>query len=213
MPLGDVSKSLLRAVGALPHVPSAVDKDRLQTIEKLKLSTIDGSYSIETRAPITCGSIPERIVVEVRKNHALVYVTYWYYWSCDRFEGDHEDWEPTTLVYSDDKLLRIDSRIHDGLVSYKPRAHSEPVTLYFPKSGHTPTVSVKERDADVSFYPLNDGLDGLRKLWLKNCYRLADNDKWRCCDPPRLEISNGPVVDTKKWEKWGKHSIYLGLIL
>lgn len=108
-----------------------------------------------------------------------MYVTYWYYWSCDRFEGDHEDWEPATLVYSDGKLVRIDSRIHDGPVSYKPITPSEPVTLYFPKSGHTPTARVKDRDADVSFYPLNDGLDALRKLWLKNCYRQADNDKWR----------------------------------
>ncbi len=207
--LGDLSKPILRAVGALPKIPSTQDKETLQSLEKLKVSTIDSSYAIEAHAPITCGSIPERIVVEVRKKRTLVYTTYWYYWSCDRFEGDHKDWEPATLVYSEGTLVRIDSRIHDGLVSYKPISACGPVTIYFPKSCHTPTVSVNDREHDITFYPLNDGSDDLRKLWLNHCYGTANRNRWLRCNSPKLETSNGPVVDIKNWEKWGKHSIYL----
>jgi hypothetical protein len=205
----DVSRAILRAVGALPEIPSDLDKKTLRAIEQLRLDKIDNTCAIETRAPITCGSIPERIVVEIRRKLPFMYVTYWYYWSCDRFEGDHEDWEPATLVYSDDKLVRIDSRIHDGLVSYKPVSNTGPVTVYFPKSGHTPTVFVNDLVKDITLYSLSDSRDNLRKLWLNHCYGIANTNKWRKCKPPKLETSNGPVVDIENWEKWGKHSIYL----
>lgn len=207
-PLGDLSKPILRFVSALPYAPCAEDKEMLQAIEKLKVSTIDSSYGIEARAPISCGSIPERIVVEVRKKLTEVYITYWYYWSCDRFEGDHVDWEPATLVYSNGTLVRIDSRIHDGLICYKPISDPKPV-IYFPKRGHTPIVKVANRQKDITLYSSHDGSDALRKLWLENSYRLANQSKWKICNQPKLETQNGPIVDVDCWEKWGKHSIYL----
>jgi hypothetical protein len=180
-------------------------------VENLKVTDVSTIYDIARIAPITCGNSPERIVVETRKRGDIGFVTYWYFWSYDRWPLDHEDWEPATLVYRNDRLERIDARVHDGLVSYIPSVVNGHVVLYFPAIGHTPVVRVKNRKKDVTLRRLNDGLDSTRKKWLNYCYRDASLKNWKVCSPPQLETRNGPILDVENWKKWGKHSIYLRL--
>ncbi len=111
-------------------------------------------------------------------------ITYWYYWSHDRFLGDHEDWEPLTLVFEHGKLIRVDSRVHDELVSYEPFLKDYKITVFFPRVGHTPTVRVPNKSA-IKFrhhkYVWNKYLD--------SCYDRAKSDKWKIISQPRTGFS------------------------
>jgi hypothetical protein len=201
---------LSRSLSGLPNVPSKKDKKTLRKLEKLKVNNpFDNSYNIGGRIPIICGTAPKRIVVEVRTHQKVNFLTYWCFWSYDRFRGDHEDWEPVTLVYRKDKLDRIDARIHDALVSYVPQTENGKAKVYFYKIGHTPIVKVNDRKHDITLDVLNDNLDYTRGKWLDFCYRHAESDGWRSCNPPKLKSAEAPKLDDSNWEKWGKHSVYL----
>jgi len=203
-------KKLSRTVGSLPNVPSEKDKETLRKLEKLKVNNpFADSYNVEQRIPKICGTAPERIVVEVREYQMMCFLTYWCFWSYDRFPGDHEDWEPVTLVYGENDMIRVDARIHDALVSYIPQIKDSKPEVYFYRIGHTPIVGVKDRNHDILLEKLNDNLDSTRRKWLELCYRRAESDGWKPCDPPKLEDKKAPILDVVHWEKWGKHSIYL----
>ena len=205
-------RRLSRVLTNRPVMPSAKDKSTLIMLESLK---VDGRLinlqAIEGISPIICGAIPERIVVEIRKHKDWKYVTFWYFWSFDRFEGDHEDWEPATLAYCKDQLTRVDARVHDSLVSYRPQLEESKVILFFIKFGHTPIVKVNDKKQDVTLRLLGDNVDSTRRKWLDLCYDRAEKNGWQRCNSPKLEIANGPELDVTNWKKWGKHSIFLAI--
>jgi hypothetical protein len=201
---------LSRSLHAVPRIPSEEDREILKRLEKLRVNDpFNSSYNIEARSPLICGATPERIVVEVREHQKMHFLTYWYFWSYDRFPSDHEDWEPVTLVYKEDKLARVDARIHDALISYTPQIDNTRPKVHFYRIGHTPIIKVKDIDHDILLNRLNDNLDYTRKKWLELCYQRAESDGWKVCDPPKLESRKGPMLDEIFWGKWGKHSIYL----
>ena len=203
-------KQLSRTIGSLPNVPSEKDKETLRKLEKLKVNDpFADSYNAERRIPSICGTTPERMVVEVREHQKMCLLTYWCFWSYDRFPGDHEDWEPVTLVYGENDLIRVDARVHDALVSYIPQVMDSKPEVYFYRIGHTPIIRVKDKNHDILLEKLNDNLHSTRRKWLELCYQRAENDGWKLCDPPKLEDMKGPILDVVCWEKWGKHSIYL----
>jgi hypothetical protein len=77
-----------------PTIPSDSDKRQLEQVEALKVGDpLDAIYLAAERQPETSGARPERMVVEVRTRRTFTAITYWYYWSHDRFSGDHPDWE------------------------------------------------------------------------------------------------------------------------
>ncbi len=181
-------------------------------LETLKVNgTLFDLQAIEDKSPIVCGAAPERIVVELREHKHWKFVTFWYFWSCDRFERDHEDWEPATLVYCRGQLTRVDARVHDSLVSYKPQLEDSKVVLFFIKFGHTPIVKVNDKKQDIDLRILGDNIDLTRSKWLDLCYDRAEKNGWQRCNSPGLEIDNGPKLDVKEWKEWGKHSIFLAL--
>ncbi len=208
MSLGDrLYEQLLQLSHKTPKVPSREAQNELLKLESL-LSKIADMGIVENPSPIICGSTPERAVVELRLQNDVQYLTYWYFWSYDIIPGDHADWEPATLVYKDNTLQRVDTRVHDGLVSSTPLIGNT-VKLYFHPVGHTPIVKVANRH-DVTLVQSNDNLDATRNKWIDACYRKADNSGWQANQPPSLEQTGGPTLDIKNWH-WGKHSIFLKL--
>jgi len=200
---GSLSRSLTR----LPDVPSEADKRILRKLEKIKVENpFDSLYRAEERKPVVCGTVPERIGVEIRE-YQLLLITYWYYWSYDIFLGDHENWEPVTLIYEANELVRVNARVHDALVSCTPE--NKEVVVHFYKIGHTPVVKVKDKNNDVMLEKLNDGLDDVRQRWLSKCYRHAEDSGWQTLSQPQLESENVPILDETYWRMWGKHSIYV----
>ena len=194
-------------VGAIPPIPSGEDKNLLRQLEKMKVGDpFDEVYGVEKRKPHISGAKPEKIGVEVRVKRNKHAITYWYYWSHDRFWGDHEDWEPVTLVFEHDKLIRVDSRVHDELVSCEPFLKDDKITVFFPRVGHTPTVRVSNKSA-IKFrhhkYVWNKYLD--------SCYDRAKSNKWKIISQPNLTKNAAPRLDRKKWREWGKHAAYTEL--
>lgn len=201
---------LSRSLGGLPNTPSEKDRRILRKLEKLKVGDpFNSSYGVKARTPLMCGIAPERIVVEVREYQKTCFLTYWCFWSYDRFPGDHEDWEPVTLAYRKNNLIRVDARVHDALVSYVPQIADSKPQVYFYRFGHTPVVKVRNRDRDILLKKTKGNLTSTRTMWLDLCYRRAESDGWKLCDPPELESEKGPVLDEIRWIEWGKHSIYL----
>lgn len=203
-------EGISRGIGGLPKVPSKEDKNILTRLEKIKVDNpFDGLYDVRNRMPLMSGASPERIVVEVRLSKEMFFITYWNFWSYDTIPGDHEDWEPVTLVYEKQKLIGVDARIHDALVSYTPLTEDEKVKVYFYKFGHTPVVKVRDLDCDIEMKRSKDGLDRMRKEWLHLCFDRANGNKWCSNTVPDPESKNAPLLDTIEWKKWGKHSVYM----
>jgi hypothetical protein len=167
-------------------------------------------YKAKERKPETCGASPRRIVVEVRKTHLVSILTYWYYWEYDNFPGDHEDWEPISLLYDREELREIYARVHEGLVRYVPQAiKGRPYVFFNPWLGHTPVIKVASRNSDITLYKMNDRKDDLRQKWLDLSYARGALDNWSPTSQPPLESVNPPNLDMTSWKSWGKHSIYL----
>lgn len=186
-----------------PPIPSRDDKIILKSLEELRLN----NFEIDDRkTPDICGAAPRRIVVEARKSQNKTALTYWYYWDHDLQVGDHPDWEPVSLVYVKGELSEIYSRVHNGLVRYRPAA-GRPF-VYFIRYGHTPAVRVSDKETDVELFKLNDRRDVIREKWLDLCYRYAESNRWTKVKQPKLELSDGPVLDPE-WKAWGKHAVYL----
>ena len=201
---------LSRSLGGVPPAPSEKDKKILIKIEKLKvIDPFKSSYGVKARTPLICGTPPGRIVVEVLEYQKTWFLIYWCFWPYDIFPGDHEDWEPVTLVYRENNLIRVDARVHNALVSYIPQIENSNPEVYFYRIGHTPVVKIEDKNRDIVLERQNDNLDSTRRKWLELCYRRAKGDGWKLCDPPKLEDKNGPILDLVHWKKWGKHSIYL----
>src|SRR5579862_7096783 len=114
-----------------PAVPSAPDKQELIRLESIRL-TINSTnqYQIQNRIPDICGTSPQKIVVEVRQNKQSMALTYWYYWPYDHIPNDHDDWEPVSLIYIDNQLAEIQSRIHDRLFGYSVNSMAKPVIFF-----------------------------------------------------------------------------------
>jgi hypothetical protein len=202
--------NLSRSLGALPSIPSEEDKKTLKKLEKLKVSDpFDSRYDVENRAPLVSGIAPERIHVEVREHQNVHLITYWYFWSYDRFPRDHENWEPVTLACKSSELIRIDARVHDSLISYAPQIEDTKPKVYFYRIGHTPVLQVKDRKNDIVLDQLKDGLDYTRRKWLNLCYQHAQDDEWKPLAQPKLECKDEPILDGTHWKRWGKHSIYV----
>jgi hypothetical protein len=201
---------LSRSLGGVPPAPSEKDKKILIKIEKLKvIDPFKSSYCVKARTPLICGTPPGRIVVEVLEYQKTCFLIYWCFWPYDIFPRDHEDWEPVTLVYKENNLVRVDARVHNALVSYIPQIENLNPEVYFYRIGHTPVVKIKDKNRDIVLERQNDNLDSTRRKWLELCYRRAKGDGWKLCDPPKLEDKNGPILDLVHWKEWGKHSIYL----
>jgi len=203
-------EDLSRGLGALPSVPSEEDKRVLRKLERLKAADpFDSSYNVKGRVPLISGIAPERVVVEVREWRSVLLLTYWHFWPYDVFPPDHENWEPVTLVYETGELTRVDARVHNALISYRPEMEDAKPVVHFYRIGHTPVVKVRDRTKDVVLDVLNDGLDSTRRKWLDLCYQRAESDRWQPVSPPRLEQEGAPILDEVHWRAWGKHSIYL----
>jgi hypothetical protein len=195
---------------ALPPIPSNPDMLALISLESFKLNSFDpDNFRIEAKKPNISGTVPQRIVVEVRQNQNKTALTYWYYWDHDLYSGDHIDWEPVSLVYGNSgQLIEIYGRVHDGLVQFSPTYGNKPL-VYLIGYGHTPAIRVANRETDVRFFPLNDRKDALRKNWLNLCYNRADSNGWTLVTQPPVETFNSPILDSTSWKTWGKHSVYL----
>jgi len=203
-------ESASRIFRSLPKIPTEEDKKILKKLEQLKVNDpFNSLYDVKNRAPLISGIVPERIVIEVREYQKFHFLTYWYFWSYDRFLGDHENWEPVTLVYSSGKLIRVDARVHNALVSYIPVKEDTRIKVCFYKIGHTPAIKVKDRKTDIILDNLSDGLDEFRRKYLNLCYQFAEDNKWQPLPQPLLENKNAPLLDEIHWKKWGKHSIYV----
>ena len=189
--------------------PSEETKKGLVALENLLVSNISTSI-LQDRSPIVCGCPPERVAVEVRVDGPFQYFTYWYYWSYDLYRTDHVDWEPVTLVFKDNIFERVDFRIHDKLVTCHPFMENGKIVVYFYNVGHTPIIKVRDRKQDISI-SLETKQDLTRDMWFNYCYSQAETAKWKAIKLPILETNVGPRIDTKNWQTWGKHSIYLKL--
>jgi len=194
-----------------PATPSRPDKKLLEELEALKVDDpLYPTYRATERQPLVCGTPPEKTVVEVRTKDDSTALTYWYYWSYDRFPGDHPDWEPLTLVYSLGSLATIFGRVHDGLVEFTPDpAQANPVVFFF-SIGHTPVVKVRDEQRDVRMSLVADAQYEARAKWMALCYSRARSHGWAVNDKQgRVEAEGAPVLDPAKWGAWGKHSVYL----
>lgn len=181
-------------------------------MESLKVQSSTDSFKVEERSPRIYGTVPRRVFAEVRRAASKaekIAITYWYYWGYDLYFGDHEDWEPVSLVYNRDELIEVYARVHDALVRYHPSHQGKP-QVYFIKYGHTPAVRVSNQKTDARLQKLNDRSDSTRQKWLDLCYRRANSNGWSLANqPPIVETTNGPILDQTHWKTWGKHSVYL----
>lgn len=189
----------------LPPVPKQPEKDKLLDLESLLVSSPrDSQYSFDSQKPLTCGATPQRIPVEVRAKNDAMAITYWYYWDYDIIRGDHEDWEPVSLVYKEGKLVLAYSRVHDALVEHT-QFWSEPIVLYFEGRSHTPAVNSTKRR-------IVRGSSVAKEEWLRICYRNAKRLGWKLNSPQTPLMTTGaPKLDQIYWRTWGKHSIFLEL--
>jgi hypothetical protein len=190
---------------ASPPQPDRSEKAELIELESLLISNPqDSQYSFNSRRPLTCGSIPRQVPIEVRVKGWTTAITYWYYWDHDIVPGDHEDWEPVSLVYTDGRLVRAYSRAHNALVEYT-KFPAPQVIVYFDKYGHTPAIN------SAGYRIVRGGSRPIAE-WLKNCQKNAAKLGWA---PSRHQVSlastPGPKLDQSSWKTWGKHAVFLEL--
>ena len=181
-------------------------------MESLKVNSSIESFKVEEKSPRIYGTPPQKVFAEVRRaksNAEKIAITYWYHWDYDLYAGDHEDWEPISLVYDGDELIEVYARVHDALVRYHPTQEGKP-QVYFIKYGHTPAVRVSNQKTDARLQKLDDMLDSTRQRWLDLCYQRANSNGWsQANQQPIVETTDGPMLDQANWKAWGKHSVYL----